>query len=72
MNDQVRPIAPDTTNPGGDGIEVGSEEARGGSTSRVTRTMLGWGRKSTAAPAPAPEPTAAEPKKRSIRKLKLS
>jgi hypothetical protein len=43
MNSPFRPIAPDTTNPGGDGIEVGSEEARGGSTSRVTRTMLGWG-----------------------------
>ena len=41
MNDQARPIAPDTTNPGGDGIEVGSEEARGGSTPHMTRYILG-------------------------------
>ncbi len=43
MNSPFRPIAPDTTNPGGDGIEISSEDARGGSTSRMTRTMLGWG-----------------------------
>ena len=43
MNSPFRPTAPDTTNPGGDGIEVGSEEARGGSMPHMTRYILGWG-----------------------------
>jgi hypothetical protein len=41
MNSQIRPTAPDTTNPGGDGIEVTTEEARGGSTPHMTRYILG-------------------------------
>ncbi len=43
MNSQIRPTAPDTTNPGGDGVEVSTEEARGGSTPHMTRYILGWG-----------------------------
>ena len=43
MNSQIRPTAPDTTNPGGDGIEVTTEDARSGSTPHMTRYILGWG-----------------------------
>ena len=43
MNSQVRPTDPDGSNPGGDGVELGTQEARSGATPHMTRYVLGWG-----------------------------
>ena len=43
MNSQVRPTDRDSTNPGGDGVELSTEEARAGATPHMTRYILGWG-----------------------------
>ncbi len=43
MNSSFRLTEPDTISPGGDGIEVGSEEARGSSMPHMTRYIPGWG-----------------------------
>jgi hypothetical protein len=43
MNSQVRPTDPNVSNPGGDGVELSTEEARAGATPHMTRYILGWG-----------------------------
>ena len=43
MNSQARPTDPDRTNPGGNGVELSTEEARAGATPHMTRYILGWG-----------------------------
>ena len=43
MTTQARPTDPDRNNPGGNGVQVGTEEARAGATPHMTRYVLGWG-----------------------------
>jgi len=43
MNMHARPTDPDGSNPGGDGVQLSTEEARAGATPHMTRYVLGWG-----------------------------